>query len=62
MDKQQLLELIGEKVNEIFLAYQEANDITNGDIHPYDALRLDYIQEELAELVEHVGEYQKRGN
>lgn len=59
MDKQQLLELITEKVDEIFLEYQNANGITNGDIHPYDVLRLDYIMEELADHIEKVGEYQK---
>lgn len=61
MDKQTLLEFIEEKVNEIFLEYQNANDINNGDIHPYDALRLDYIMEELADHIEKVGEYQKGG-
>lgn len=62
MDREQLLELISEKVDEIFLEYQNENDITDGDIHPYDALRLDYIMEELANLIEHVGEYQKGDN
>ena len=62
MNKTQLLELIEEKVNEIFLEYQNANEITNGDIHPYDALRLDHIMEELADHIEKVGEYQKGGN
>jgi hypothetical protein len=62
MDKEQLLELIKEKVDEIFLEYQNANGIQDGDIHPYDVLRLDYIQEELADFIEHVGEYQKGGN
>jgi hypothetical protein len=61
MDREQLLELISEKVDEIFLEYQNANDIQNGDIHPYDALRLDYIMEELADHIEKVGEYQKGG-
>ena len=58
MDREQLLELISEKVDEIFLAYQNANNITNGDIHPYDALRLDHIMEELADHIEKVGNYQ----
>lgn len=62
MDKQTLLELITEKVDEIFLEYQNANGITNGDIHPYDALRLDYIMEELADHIVRVGEYQKGEN
>ena len=62
MDKAQLLELIEEKFDEIFLEYQNANGIQNGDIHPYDALRLDYIKEELADHIERVGEYQKGDN
>ena len=51
MDKQQLLELIDEKVDEIFLAYQNANGITDGGIEPFDALHLDQLKEKLAEHV-----------
>lgn len=62
MDREQLLKLIDEKINEIFVDYQNANGITNGDIHPFDAFRLDQIEEALADLIERVGTYQKRRN
>ena len=51
MDKQTLLELISEKVDEIFLAYQNANDIIDGGIEPFDALHLDTLEEQLAEHI-----------
>jgi len=54
-----LKELIEEKVDEIFLAYQNANDITNGDIEPMDALKLDDIEEMLKEHIEYVCAKQK---
>ena len=62
MNKEELLELIEEKVDEIFLEYQNANNIREGDIHPYDVIRLNYVKEELADLIEHIGEYQKGNN
>lgn len=57
-----LKELIDDKVNEIFFEYQKANDITNGDIEPMDALKLDHIEEMLKEHIEYVCEKQKGGN
>jgi hypothetical protein len=54
MDKQTLLELIDEKVNEIFLLYQNAHNITDGGIEPFDALHLDRLEEQLAEHIIHV--------
>lgn len=54
-----LKELIEEKVDEIFLAYQNANDITNGDIEPMDALKLDDIEEMLKEHIKYVCTKQK---
>lgn len=54
MDKQQLLKLIDEKVNEIFLTYQNAHNIIDGGIEPFDALHLDRLEEQLAEHIIHV--------
>lgn len=54
-----LKDLIEEKVDEIFLAYQNANDITNGDIEPLDWARLQIIQNKLAEHIEYVCAKQK---
>ena len=54
-------ELVHDKINEIFLQLQNENNITDGGIYPDDALVLEGIEEALAELVEHVIEYQKKG-
>lgn len=54
-----LRELIHTKINEIFAEYQKANNITSGDIQPFDAARLEHIEEALEELIARVCEYQK---
>lgn len=56
-----LKELIHNKIEEIFLELQDANNINDGGIYPLDALHLEQIEEELAELVERVINYQKGG-
>ena len=55
-----LKELIHKKINEVFLAYQKANNIVSGDIDPWDAQRLERIEVALEELIERVSEYQQR--
>lgn len=62
MDKKELLELIEEKTDDVFLEYQEKNDIKSGDISPEQVLRLDELQNELADLVTHVGSRQEEQN
>lgn len=47
-----LKDLIHEKINEIFLEYQQANNIVNGDINPFDAYQLELTEEALAEIIE----------
>ena len=54
-----LKHLIHEKINEVFLEYQKANNITSGDIQPFDVMRLEHIEEALEELIVRVCEYQK---
>ena len=56
-----LRQLIRDKIDEIFLEVQDANNINDGGIYPLDALQLEQIEEELAELVERVIKYQKGG-
>lgn len=46
-----LKHLIHEKINEVFLEYQKANNITSGDISSFDAARLEHIEEALEELI-----------
>ena len=59
MDRKELLKLIEEKTDDVFLEYQEKNDIKSGDISPEQALRLEELQNELADLVMHVGSRQE---
>lgn len=56
-----LKELVHDKIDEIFLTYQQANNIISGDIEPFDALQLEQIEESLCELIERVGKYQPKG-
>ncbi len=55
-----LKQLIRTKIDEIFLEMQEANNITDGGIDPLDALKLEQIEESLAELIERVIAYQPK--
>lgn len=55
-----LKKLIHEKINEVFLEYQQANNITDGGIDPFDAERLEQIEIALAELIVRVSKYQKK--
>ena len=52
--------LIDEKVDEIFLAYQNAHNITNGDINPLHAFDLEVAKDTLAEAIQVVCNAQKR--
>ena len=54
-------QLIHDKIDEIFLEYQKANNIISGDIEPLDALQLEQIEESLCELIERVCAYQLKG-
>jgi hypothetical protein len=56
-----LKQLIHDKIDEIFLTYQQANNIISGDIEPLDALQLEQIEESLCKLIERVCKYQPKG-
>ena len=51
MSREELLDIIGDKVNEIFWEFQESTGIENGDIAPLESLELEKIQQDLCELV-----------
>lgn len=51
MDREILYSLVEERINDIFLEYQAANDIKSGNISPMQALRLEELQNELADLI-----------
>ena len=42
-----LKKLVNTKINEVFVEYQEANDIISGDIEPWDARYLDQLEKML---------------
>lgn len=56
MNRETLYNLVEERINDIFLEYQTANNIKSGDISPVQALRLEELQNELADLIMNVGE------
>lgn len=56
-----LKELVHDKIQEVFLEMQEENNITNGDIDPWDAQQLDYVEGALYQIIKRVLEYQKGG-
>ena len=49
-----LKELVHDKINEVFLEYQEANNIISGDIDLFDAVYLDKLEEYIAQHIERV--------
>ena len=57
-----LKHLITKKIDEIFLACQEVEGITDGNIYPHDALHLEEIERELETLINKVIAYQKEVN
>ena len=52
-------ELLNEKINEIFSEMQNDLNIQNGDIFPMDALRMEELQNKLADNIEYVLNYQR---
>lgn len=57
-----LKELIHEKIQEIFIAYQEANNIVGGDIDPADVKYIEQVEDILKMVVERICSYQPKGN
>ena len=49
-----LRELVHDKINEVFLEYQKANNIISGDITPEDALILENFEEAFADHIERI--------
>lgn len=54
-----LKELINAKVDEIFVEYQNAHNITNGDINPLHAYDLEIAKDTLAEAIQVICNAQK---
>lgn len=55
-----LRELIHDKINEVFLEYQEANHIISGDIEPFDAVLLDELECQLEIVIKKICAKQPR--
>ena len=51
MTKNELFELVENKVNEIYLAYQKAEGITSGDMNPDYEFQLDEIEQNLTDFI-----------
>ena len=47
-------ELVHDKIDEVFLEYQKANNIISGDISPEDALILENFEEAFADHIERI--------
>lgn len=54
MNRETLYNLVEERINDIFLEYQVANDIKSGDITPLQALQLEELQNKLTDLIMNV--------
>lgn len=52
------LELVENKVDEIFEELQKENNITSGDIAPLDLLELDEAKEKLADIINRVIDFE----
>lgn len=57
--KKKITELLDQKINEVFLAIQEEENITDGFIEPLDAIELDELTEKMATLIAKVIAYEK---
>lgn len=58
--KTKILELLEEKINEVYLKMQNELNIQYGDIAPLDALYQDKLMDDLAEHIENVLNWQKK--
>lgn len=56
--KDEILKVLDEKVNEVYLHFQEKLDIRDGAITPMQLLEQDEILEELAKHIENVLNYE----
>lgn len=59
MNRETLYNLVEERINDIFLEYQAANDIKSGDITPLQTLQLEELQNKLTDLIMNVGSENK---
>lgn len=57
MNRAELYAIVEGKVDEMFLAYQNAHNIQHGDIYPTEALVLDDLQEKLTDLIISVNQH-----
>ena len=51
MTKKELKNLIDNKIDEIYYAYQTSEHINSGDITPDDMFKLDDIEDQLTDLI-----------
>lgn len=51
-----LREVIHDKINEIFNAYQEAHGIESGDLSPYEAFKVMEIEDSIETIIKYIYE------
>ena len=56
MDEEELKQILDEKIDEVFLAYQTRMGIESGDIEPLDALALEMLEDQVVNLILRVSE------
>lgn len=59
--KYHIMELLNDKIEDVFLELQDELEIEDGDIQPSDYFKLNELLEELATHIETVVKYQKGG-
>ena len=52
--KEEIIKLLDDKVNEVFLEMQARLNIKNGDITPLQQIQLDYYVCSLASIIENI--------
>ena len=58
--RNRLLQLMDEKIDEIFAEMQNSLHIDRGDIFPLDAIALDECKENMVEIMERILDYQRQ--
>lgn len=58
MNKDLIMEILGNKIDEVFAECHSVNGIKNGDILPMDVLKLENLKKEVVDLICFIINYQ----
>lgn len=56
MTKEQLKELVDDKIDDVFVEYFDSMDIQSGDITPLQTIELDKLEDELVNFILQIAE------